>query len=409
MSWEPWCLEDRLPEDHAARTVWSVVEGLDLSRFYDLIEARGQLPGRAATDPKLLVSLWLYAATDGVGNGRKLARLCQEHDAYRWLCGGVSVNYHTLNDFRVGHEQALDELFTRVLATLMDQQLVQVKRISQDGTRVRASAGSRSFRRRPRLEHLLEQAKAHVAALKAQGDEEAGDSSRRRAAKERAARQRVERVAAALRAMSRLEEVKSNQREDKPTRHEAPRASTTDADARRMRMADGGFAPGYNVQIAADPKSRAIVGVEVTSHGTDHGEDQPLREQIKRRTGEQVGEHLLDGGYVKHDSIEAAATDEVSIYAPLPATGKGGSVCIRNPQDSSAVAQWRERMQTPEGRTAYKQRAATSETINADLKTFRGLASLGVRGIGKVRCVVLWSALAYNLMHFADALLKSHG
>jgi transposase len=409
MSWEPWCLDERLPGDHAARTVWSVVERLDLSAFYAAIEARGEAPGRPATDPRLLVSLWLYAATEGVGNGRRLARLCEVHDAYRWLCGGVSLNYHTLNDFRVAHESALDELLTQVLASLMHEGLVQVQRISQDGTKVRASAGARSFRRRGRLEVLLAEARSHVRALKEQAEEEPGESARRRSARERAARERVERIESALATMVELEAVKAAQRADKPTSRQAPRASTTDPEARRMRLGDGGFGPAYNVQLATDPESRAIVGVSVTTHGTDHGEDAPLREQVERRTGGKVGEHLVDGGYVKRASIEAAGADGVAVYAPLPATGKNGSVCIENPGDSPAVADWRERMRTPEGQAAYRERASTSETVNADLKTFRGLGSLVVRGLKKVRCVVLWSVLAYNLMHFGAALLGVGG
>jgi transposase len=403
---EPCCLDERLAADHPVRTVEAVVGKLDLSGFYAAIEARGESPGRAATDPRLLIALWLYAATEGIGNGRKLARLCEEHDAYRWLCGGVSVNYHTLNDFRVGHEKALDELFTQVLAALMHHKVVEVKRISQDGTKVRASAGSKSFRRRPRLEQRLMEAKAHVAALKAQADDEAGESARRRAAQERAARERQERLEKALAEMSKLEAVKTQQREDRPRKPQnEPRASTTDPEARKMRMGDGGFAPAYNVQIATDPQSRAIVGIDVTTHGTDHGEDEPLREQVERRTGGKVSEHLLDGGYVKHESIERAHEKGVALFAPLLPAGKGGAVCIYNPKDSPGVAGWRLRMRSEAGRTIYKERAKTSETVNADLKTFRGLSAFPVRGLKKVRCVALWSALAYNLMHFADVLM----
>ena len=171
-----------------------------------------------------------------------------------------------------------------------------------------------------------------------------------------------------------------------------------------MKMGNGGFNPAYNVQIAADPDSRAIVGIEVTNHGTDHGEDEPSREQVESRTGAKVREHLLDGGYVKHDSIDRAAGQDVAIYAPLPATSQGGAVCIRNPQDSQAVAAWRSRMISKTGRMVYKERAATSETVNADLKTFRGLHAFAVRGLKKVRCVALWSALAYNILHFAKVL-----
>jgi transposase len=297
MTLEPLCLDKRLAVDHGARIVWGVVERLDLSRFYGMIEARGEAPGRAATDPKLLIALWLYAAIEGVGNGRKLARLCEEHDGYRWLCGGVSVNYHTLNDFRVSHEAALDDLLTQVLAALMGQGLVRVHRISQDGTKVKAGAGRNSFRRRPKLERLLEEAQAHVSALKQQADDEPGESARQRAAQQRAARRRVERIEAALTTMNELEAVKARQRADKPAHHAQARASTTDADARRMKMPQGHFEAGYNVQIATDPSSRAIVGVAVTVHGTDHGEDRPLREQVQQRTGQKVSEHLVDGGY----------------------------------------------------------------------------------------------------------------
>jgi transposase len=407
MFWEPWCLDERLEAGHPARTIWQITGRLDLSAFYATIEARGESPGRAATDPRLLVALWLYAATEGVGGGRELDRLCKAHDAYRWLCGEVSVNYHTLNDFRVTYEAAVDDLLTQVLAMLMRHDVVQVKRISQDGTRVRASAGTGSFRRRPTLDKMLQEAKAHVQALKAQGELEPAESNRRRAAQERAAREQVERVEAALKEMTQLEAVKASEQKRKPaSKQQPPRTSTTDPQARKMKMPNGGFAPAYNVQIASDPKSRAIVGIDVTNHGTDHGEDAPLREQVERRTGQKVHEHLLDGGYVKGQNIDDAARDGVAIFAPLPATGPGGSVLIDKSNDSPAVAAWRERMQTPTGQTAYKERGSTSETVNADLKTFRGLESFAVRGLTKVRCVVLWSALAYNLMHYGNLLTE---
>ena len=396
-----------LETDHPARTIWALSGRLDLSAFEAPIEARGSEPGRPATDPRLLFALWLYAYTSGIGRGRELARLCQEHDAYRWLCGGVYVNYHTLNDFRVKHEQALDELFTKVLATLIHHDVVQVQRISQDGTRVRASAGSGSYRRRATLEDRLQEARAHVTRLKKQLEEDPGLSPRQKAARERAAQQKQERLEQALKELPKLEQAKARQRDDKPSKKNAPRVSMTDPEARRMKMSNGGFNPAYNVQISSDPESRAIVGVEITNHGTDHGEDEPQREQVQNRTGQQVTEQLLDGGYVKREAIENASKDNVAIYAPIPEIGKYPAVCIRNPKDSPGVAAWRQRMCSPQGRAIYKQRAAISETVNADLKTFRGLSAFYVRGLAKCRCVVLWSALAYNLMHFTETLLKT--
>ena len=149
---QPCVLDELLEDDHPARTIWSVVERLDLSRFESAIVARGGDPGRAATDPRLLVSLWLYAYTRGVGSGRELDRLCGCRDAYRWLCGGVSLNYPTLNDFRVEHAEALDDLFTQVVMRLVQKDVVDIQRISRDGTRVRASAGGGSFRKHATLE-----------------------------------------------------------------------------------------------------------------------------------------------------------------------------------------------------------------------------------------------------------------
>lgn len=149
-------MEELLPPDHRARSIWDAVGGLDLSAFYREIVARGSAPGRPAVDPKILVALWLYATTEGIGSARHVARLCERDDAYRWICGGVSVNHHLLSDFRVMREGELDELLTQVIAVMMHQGLVTLKRVAQDGMRVRASAGAASFRREESLRACLE-------------------------------------------------------------------------------------------------------------------------------------------------------------------------------------------------------------------------------------------------------------
>lgn len=208
------CEFDRLiPDDHEGRTIWAVVERMDLSAFYAEIQARGSSPGRSATDPRILIVLWLYATKNGVGSGRELDRLCWEHAAYRWLRGGVALNYHTLNDFRVAHGDKLDQLFTDVLSCLVHQGVVKVNRIAQDGTRVHASAGSSSFRRRETLETLQKKMREHVEAVRKQLDDSASDGSKqRRGARQRAARERQERVDAALKEMAKLEEAKAKQK-----------------------------------------------------------------------------------------------------------------------------------------------------------------------------------------------------
>jgi transposase len=402
---EPVCLDEKLPADHAVRTIWRVVEQLDLSAFYEPIVARGGDPGRAATDPKLLVALWLYAAVDGVGNGRKLDRLCCEHDAYKWLCGGVSLNYHTLNDFRVAHEKLLDELFTQVLTALTEREVVTVKRISQDGKRVRASAGSSSFHREKTLRRRLKEVRAYVEELKRQPDEAPRESARQRAAQARAAREKQERLEQALALLPELQAARSNPKNNQKDRAKPVRVSRTDPESRKMKMADGGIRPAYNLQLATDPTSGAIVGVDVVNSPADSQQSGPLREQVERRTGRKVKEHLMDEGYVAMKQIDAAEQAGVAVYAPLP-KGKDGQPVTASRWDTRGTTAWRKRMQTDEAKEIYKQRAPTSERPNAEFQERLGLRSFAVRGLSRVRCVALWTALAYNVIHFAESLVK---
>jgi transposase len=403
---QPCSLEELLPPEHEVRTLWAVVQRLDLSGFYDPLKARGCEPGRAATDPQLLVGVWLWAATRGVGSAREIARRCQEQDSFRWLCGGVNVNHHTLSDFRSAHEQALDELFTQVLVMLMDKGLVKVKRISQDGLRVRAGAGAGSFKREEKLNELLSTARAQIEALKRQADEPDNDqrSERVKAAQERAAREREKRIEQALAQMPQLKAIKQNKNGKK--NDQPPRASLTDPEARKMKMPDGGIRPAYNVQLATDTESRAIIGVAVSNQGTDQSQSQPMRQQVEQRTASNVQEHLMDGGFIKFEAIEQAHRDGVTIYAPPKETKKQPDPYAPREGDSPAITAWRQRMGTEQGQQIYQQRASTSETVNADIRCYRGLDRFLVRGLGKVRCVALWSALAYNLMHFGKALLR---
>lgn len=406
---ESYCLEDLIPQDDPVRLIWEVVKRWNLSHFYEGYRVRGSQPGRAALDPRVLIAVWLYGATRNVFSGRELARRCQREAGFRWLCGRLSVSYHTLNDFRVNHEVALKDLLAQMLAVLLEGGHVQLQRIVQDGTKVRASAGRKSFRRRPRLEHFLDEARRHLKRLESQADEPS-PSAQQRAARQQAAQQKVERLQQALEELTALEQAKAQQKE-KPSKHSTPRASMTDPQARLMRMPDGGTRPAYNLQISTDPQSRAIVGVAVTQAGNDSGQCGPMREQIDRR-GEQVvdeqvvREQVVDGGYVSLAEIDAAGAANVALYAPVPKPRKQGVDPHQpKPGDSEAVAAWRQRMGTPEAQAIYRQRASTIETINGDLKTYRGLGRLLVRGAAKVQCQLLWCALAYNIMHFGTHLI----
>jgi len=407
MRMTPVSLDETIPAEHHVRVLWDLAERLDVSEFATGLKVCVGEAGRSATDVRLLVALWLYAATQGIGSARELTRLCEHHAAYRWLCGGVSVNYHTLSDFRVGHEKALDGLMTEVLAMLMEHKLVCIHRISQDGLRVRASAGKGSFRREERLRSLLEQAQAHVAALKAQREAPAAAerNARQDAARKRAARERQERVQKALAALEQVKKVKARARKNDRDKPSPARASTSDSEAHLMMMPDGGFRPAYNVQVATDTASRAIVEVDVTPIGSDKAQSEPMRQRVQERTGVSVEEHLMDGGFVKREQIQRAEEAGVKVYAPPQQSRKDLDPYRVQDTDSVEIAAWRTRMATEEAKTIYKERASTSETVNADLRTYRGLRPFPVRGLRKVRCVVLWSALAYNLMHFGKLLL----
>jgi transposase len=402
---QPRTLDQLVPEDHPVRAIWALVQRWDLTLFLQGIRARGERPGRAATDPQLLIALWLYATIEGIGRGRQLAVLCIESNPYKWLCGGISLNYHTLNDFRVDHEEALDDLLTQMIAVLTQAQIVSLERIALDGTRIRGSAGANSFGERETLEKHLEAARAHLEEVKRLAADPTL-SAQQKAARERCARQRQARLEQALVELKKVEEAKAQQK-DKPTKSHPARASSTDPEARMMRMPDGGTRPAYNLELATDCDSRAIVGVEMTNAGSDAGQDAPMRDQVEERADEAVEEQLMDGGFVSLEAIDRAAAEEVTVYAPVPKPRKEGvDRYVPKPGDSEAVGQWRQRMGTAAAKPVYKQRSSTIETINGELKTERGLGRLLVRGLRKVQCAALWSALAYNVVHFGPILLS---
>ena len=409
MLMRPCSLEDLLPDDHDARTVWTLVSSWNLDRFLDTIRARGEQPGRAATDPRILISLWLYAAIQGVASARELDRLCRESDPFRWICGQVSVNYHTLSDFRVAHKEALDDLLTQMLTVLIQGQAVSVIRIAQDGTRVRVSAATSSFKRRDTLEQARQKARDHLKIIARQADRLEDTTVRRKKAEHRAAKEKLERIEEALKQLAEVEQAKAQQK-DKPSKRNQPRASTTDPEARFMKMPDRGTRPAFNVQLAVDTSSRAIVGVDVTNAGSDAGLSEPMREQVEERTGQKVEEQLLDGGFVRLEAITQAAAAGTTIYMPPPKSrSKGADPSKRKPGDTEAVAEWRKRMGTDQAKKIYRQRGSTIEPVNGDLKTHRGMVPFLVRGLNKAKCVVLWAALAYNVVHFRQTLLDLVG
>jgi transposase len=400
--WLSGDLDSLVGSEHRVRLVWAFVESLDLQPFYGRIRSVESAAGRPPIDPAILMALWLYATTEGVGSARALAKLCTAHDAYRWICGGVSVNYHTLSDFRTAHGGRLDVLLTQSVAALMDEGIVDLERVSQDGIKTRASAGASSFRGKEKLKECLRQAKEQVETLKRELTEDpAATTVRQAAARTRAARERAERIQRAIAAQEEVERQRQSEEEKKKAR-----ASTTDADARVMKTPDGGYRPGFNTQLATDTRCQIVVGVEVNNRGNDFGQLDPMLEQIKSRYGKRPPQALVDGGYVSMPEIETVTSGGTRIYAPTRVKKTTKNPLVENPHlarptDSKAVGDWRVRMGTPEAKEIYKERASTSECVNA-LARNRGLRQFVVRGIEKVRAVTLWFALAHNLLRAAS-------
>jgi transposase len=398
-------LDQMLPADHRARSVWAFVNSLNLEPFYVDIEVTDHSPGRTATAPEILVALWLLATLDGIGSARELARRCETDIPYLWMLGTVGMNYHTLSDFRVLHGERLEGLLVDTVTALIEGGIVPLETIAQDGMRVRASAGSSSFRRKPTLEKLQQAAQEHVNRLRQEAESEtdrlAGEA-RRKAAAERAARERQARLDEALR----QHEALSHQREQrKKGDGETTRVSTTDPEARKMKMANGGYDPAFNVQFATDADSRVIVGVDVTNGGTDGGELPPMLDKIRARYGKTPGQALVDSAYATQESVTTAETTGTKVVSTVPRAEQliqhGKDPHSRQRRDTEAYVTFRTRMAEPEYQQLYKSRPSIAEFPNADCRN-RNLRQFRVRGLVKAKAVALWHALAFNFLRMMN-------
>ena len=392
----PMDLEGMLAGDHQARAVWAFVEGLDLSEFHARIQSREGSAGRPAIDPQILLGLWILATLDGVGAAREIERLCSQHLAYQWMCGGVNVNHHTLSDFRNLSSDLLNGLLTQTVAVLIDQGLVEMKRVAQDGMKVRASAGASSFRRRKRLEELEKMVNDQVEALAKEIENDAGAGARReQSSRKREAERRQKRIRRALEEMTEAEMRKQSNNGKKKTE---ARVSTTDPTARVMKMADGGFRPAYNVHLTTTTHLRVVVAVEVNNDGTDLQTMVPLAEQVEERFEARPLEWLADGGCSSLGNIDQMSGRGCKVFSPLrPRRNAKHQPHEPRPTDSDAVREWRERMNSASGKEIYKQRGATAELINAQCRN-RGLGQFLVRGAKKALAVVLIHAITNNMM-----------
>lgn len=393
-------LEALIGEDHAARLIWAYVERRDFTDFEAKVRAREGLPGMPQTSPRLLLALWLYATSDGVGSAREMERLCAYAPAYRWLCGGITVNHHALSDFRSAEGARLERLLAQHVASLSAASLIDLDEIAQDGVKVRASAGAASFRRRKTIENELIKAKALLARLAKDEDDDPGCSSRRRKARQAsAAADRLARVKQALAALGEAEALRAKREKTNKAltaRQKEPRASMSDGEARVMKMPDGGFRPAYKVQFASLPGSGVVIGVKVTTVGSDRGLAEPMAEKIAAAFGQRPVRHLVDGGYQAAPDIEAAHAAGTLLSRPPLRSKSGKDPHLPRHDDGPGVAAWRQRMATPEAQAISKRRSRC-ELVHARLRNL-DLDRLFVRGRAKVETWMTGFALAMNIL-----------
>jgi transposase len=396
-------LDDLLSFDHRARQVWDYVEELDLSELYGRVQTTVSSSGRPAIDPAILVSLWLYATLEGVGSARLLDRLCKSDSAYLWLLGGVSVNYHTLSDFRASSGAVLDELLSQSLTGLIASGSVDVRTLAVDGMKLQSLASGRSFKSAGRLAELHRASVATVRKLRAEIEEDPAASERRIKARQlAAAADRARRLAKARKAHAKIEERRGEQaaeqrRKEERKDHDPARASLSDPEARIMKMGDGSYRAAYNVQIKTTADGAHVIGVSVTDRGADYGLLTPALDEIKQRYDVTPQRVLADGGYFSKADIERLHARGVELFCPLPNNSKGDPSQAKRGDGPGTIA-WRRRMADQPAQAIYRRRFAT-ERPHAHMRN-HGLRRLLVRGIDKVKAVVLWHVHAFNFLQF---------
>jgi transposase len=414
-------LDSLIGPDHQARLIWSYVLELDLSDLEARIKAREGVPGHPAITPRLLLALWLYATSEGVVSARLLARLCQSDAAYRWLCGGVGVNHRTLGEFRVDNSERLNRLLAQSVVALAAEGLIDLDTLAQDGVRVRASAGASSFRRRATIERQIADILPVVAELAKEVDSDPVTNEQR--LRKRRAQRAAERLSRLKAAVAKIEEIEARQSKKKEAsapqaapqsqppaqsqipppqdvkKPKPPRASTTDPDARVIKMPDGGFRPAYNMQVASVAGEQIVVAVDISTSSSDRGLARPMLEKINANYAKLPKQYLIDGGFAKNEDIEWAHGANVEVYCP-PITNKHNTDPFApRDNDGPGMSAWRRRMSSQEGKATYRERSI-HECVNARGRKY-GLVQLTVRGLAKAINILTLFALANNILQGA--------
>jgi transposase len=312
----PTNVDELIGQDHPARSIWEFVEKLDLSKFYESIASVEGEAGRSAFDPLMLISVWVYAYSRGIGSAREISRLCETDLVFQWLTGYQSINPHTLSDFRVVHKKGLDGLFEQVLGLLSAVGLLKLERVTQDGTKIQANASSKTFRKKDRIRSHLKAAREHVAAM---GDpnQPPEEQTKSKARKHSAARERAQRIERALKEIEKLSTNKGDKAKKK-----GPKVSTTDPEARMMKHGHGGILPSYNVQLSVDSEAKMIAAVDVTNAANDSDQLIPAMERLEKNFECKPRQVIADGDYTNYRSVAAMAEFEIDYYGSWKQVGE---------------------------------------------------------------------------------------
>jgi transposase len=307
--WVPLDVEELIGPDHAARAIWELTGKLDLQGFYEPIVSAEGRAGRRGWDPRLLLSVWLYAYSKGESSARAIASQMSYEPALMWLAGLGEVNHDRLSEFRRNHKEALDELFVQLLTVMQEEGLVDLNQVMHDGTKIRAQAGVDSFRRQATLEQRLAEARELVKKFD-DCEDEAG-SRRRQAARERAARERVERLELAMQQLQAVQAAK------KEADQAEVRVSLTEPEARRMKHGDNAIAPSYNLQISTDAKQKVIVGAHLTQQSSDSNSLGQAMDVVVDNLGRAPEQVVADGGYTNCDTIVEMAARQIDFVGSM--------------------------------------------------------------------------------------------
>jgi transposase len=455
-------VERLVAADHPVRAIWEMMGQVDLSGFEQNIRAVEGRAGQATLEPRLLASLWVYAYSEGISSAREVSRMT-EHDAgCQWLTGMMTVNHHTLSDFRVDFKEALDDLFVQVLGLLSGEGLIELKQVMQDGTKIKANAGKDTFRREERLREHLRLAEKQIQDM---GDPRSDGVSRRVArAQERALREKKAKLELALEELKKVRQTKSKEEQSEA------RVSRSDPEARIMKNADSGFVPAYNVQISTDAANGIVVDVQAVQAAADWDQLIPAVERIEQRVG-PVSQEIVDAGYTNRENIVAMDERQIDLIGPEPqnpsnqrrydergiADGfhaeafrydeeanhyvcpagktlrlttkerhagrikfkyqarpsdcqscpfrdqccpKTRSRRITRSEDSETVKAFIAKMETEPAKEIYRKRAGVAEFVNAWIKDKIGLRQFRLRGLAKVQVECIWAVLTYNIQQW---------